>query len=144
MNSIVRYIWKNKGVYDSFKSKRIHVFCKYAIKNPQFNSYSKMRVLYVVLWRLLTELIEYFDKHIPYLGKITLTEYVQGLSTCFNPLHVSVDYTTRVKNLCFINVWWSNTSGQSFFWHSPSHKRFSDLVFEGIFVTFVDFVENLT
>lgn len=73
-------------------------------KTPQFNSYSKMRVLYVVLWRLLTELLEYFDKHIPYLGKITLTEYVQGLSTCFNLLHVSVDYTTRVKNLCFINV----------------------------------------
>lgn len=54
-------------------------------------------MLYIVLWRLLTELLEYFDKHIQYLGKITLTEYVQGLSTCFNPLHVSVDYTTRVK-----------------------------------------------
>lgn len=56
-------------------------------------------MLYIVLWRLLTELLEYFDKHIQYLGKITLTEYVQGLSTCFNPLHVSVDYTTRVINL---------------------------------------------
>lgn len=55
-----------------------------------------MRVLYVVLWRLLTELLEYFDKHIPYLGKITLTEYVQGLSTCFNLLHVSVDYKLPV------------------------------------------------